>query len=70
MVTKAPHAILKRCICPFETTAVVHQAAVSQFAVDEDMLLDNVGRILQCFTIVNCDWHTLVPPPIGGRADL
>ena len=56
--TEPPHAILKRCIGPFTNASGIYQAAVGKFTVDEDMLLDHVSSILQCFVLVKCNWHT------------
>jgi hypothetical protein len=44
----------------------VDEAAVGEFAVDEDMLFKHEGGILQGFAIVKCYWHTLVPSPLEG----
>lgn len=55
--SKAPLAIVKRGIYKLESTAVVVQAAICEFAVVENVLLDNVGRILEVFIFVDKDRH-------------
>jgi hypothetical protein len=60
-----PRAILKRSVRPFKRSTGVEKPAVLEFAVNEDVLLDNKVGSYDRVAIVNRDWH--VTSPLGQQ---